>query len=111
MYILTGMSTLSIRIDEKVKAKAMKILRKKGLDVSTAVNVYLRGVIDEDENSCELCRKYLPDPSSPKGMKLLARWHRESAEALKGPSFNSFQEIMDDAFGNTKTKRARTQKK
>lgn len=104
------MSILSIRVEEKVKAKAMKILRKKGLDVSTAVNMYLREIIDADDAPCELCRKYLPKDTGPSSDKIRARLARESAEAVKGPSFRSFKALANDAWSNTKPNRARTDK-
>lgn len=39
------MTTLQIRIDEKTKARAKKILEKTGLDMSSAVKLFLQQTI------------------------------------------------------------------
>lgn len=43
------MNTLQIRIDEKTKIKAQKILQKMGLDMSTAVKLYFHQIIERKE--------------------------------------------------------------
>ncbi len=42
------MNTLQIRIDEKIKTKAQKILQKMGLDMSSAIKLYLNQIIQEE---------------------------------------------------------------
>ncbi len=39
------MATLQVRIDEKTKAKARKILEKTGLDMSSAIKLFLQQTI------------------------------------------------------------------
>lgn len=99
------MSILSIRVEEKVKAKAMKILKKKGLDVSTAVNMYLREIIDADDAPCELCRKYLPKDTDPSSKKIRARLARESAEAMRQSGMTARQ-VMDSIFGKQRMQKS-----
>ncbi len=41
------MNTLQIRIDEKTKIKAQKILQKMGLDMSSAIKLYFHQIIQE----------------------------------------------------------------
>ena len=41
------MTTLNVRVDEKIKIKAMEILANRGLNLSTGINVFLRQVIEE----------------------------------------------------------------
>lgn len=41
------MSTIQIRTDEKTKKVAMRILEKLGLDLSTAINMYLVQIIEK----------------------------------------------------------------
>lgn len=40
------MNTLQIRIDEKTKIKAQKVLHKVGLDMSTAVKLFFHQIIE-----------------------------------------------------------------
>ncbi len=39
------MTVINIRTDEAVKAKAQDVLHELGLDLSTAINIYLRQII------------------------------------------------------------------
>ena len=39
------MSTIQIRIDEKTKNSAKKIIEKMGMDISSAIKIYLRQII------------------------------------------------------------------
>lgn len=41
------MTTLQVRIDEKTKKAAQQILQKLGMDLSTAINIYLVQVIEQ----------------------------------------------------------------
>jgi len=41
------MSTIQIRIDEKTKKEAVKIFDKIGIDMSTAIKIYLKKIISE----------------------------------------------------------------
>ena len=38
-------STITVRVDEEIKREAGNIFREVGMDMSTAINVYLRQVI------------------------------------------------------------------
>ena len=40
-----GMSTIQIRIDEKTKKTAKKVLDEVGVDMSTAITVYLKQIV------------------------------------------------------------------
>ena len=42
------MSTIQVRTNEKTKKKAQKVLKSLGLDLSTAVNLYLVQIIVEE---------------------------------------------------------------
>lgn len=41
------MTTLQVRIDEKTKKSAQQILQKLGMDLSTAINIYLVQIIEQ----------------------------------------------------------------
>lgn len=40
-------STIQVRIDEKTKKSAQQILQKLGMDLSTAINIYLVQIIEQ----------------------------------------------------------------
>lgn len=42
------MSTIQIRVDEKTKAKARRVFKKMGLDVSSGVKLYLARVAQDE---------------------------------------------------------------
>ena len=69
---------LNIRIEENVKNKANKTLSSLGLDMSTAVKMFLNQVITENGL-----------PFTPtKNMDLIKeRWDRQTTEALKNGKF------------------------
>ena len=90
MYIVYHrlMTTLSIRIEENLKAKANKTLDKMGLDMSSAVKLFLNQVVKEDG---------LPFTPTNNHAVLKARWDREVAEALKnGKRYTSAKALLDD---------------
>lgn len=83
------MTTLNIRIEENIKNKANKTLSSLGLDMSTAVKIFLNQVITENG---------LPFTPSKKSNALLrAKWDKEVTEALKkGKRYTSAKELLDD---------------
>ncbi|MEK7107243.1 MAG: type II toxin-antitoxin system RelB/DinJ family antitoxin [Patescibacteria group bacterium] len=42
------MTTIQVRIDEKTKAKAKKVFRKMGLDMSSGVKLYLARIVQDE---------------------------------------------------------------
>ena len=74
LYILLCMTTLNIRIDEKTKSSAFKVLSKVGLDMSSAIKVFLSQVIIEGG---------LPFTPTTNAKEIRARWDREVARAKK----------------------------
>jgi DNA-damage-inducible protein J len=88
LYILAYMTTLSIRIDEKTKSHAFKVLKSIGLDMSSAVKVFLTQVIIE---------KGLPFTPTRSPKEIRAKWDREVARAMKsGKSFKTGREAIED---------------
>ncbi len=82
------MTTLTVRIDEKIKAKANKTFEKLGLDMSGAIKIFLNQVIKEDG---------LPFTPTNNDAVIKARWDKEVAYALKhGKSYKTAQELFDD---------------
>lgn len=82
------MTTLNVRIDEKVKKKANKTFAKLGLDMSGAIKLFLNQAIKEDG---------LPFTPTNNIAVIKARWDKEVAEALKsGKSYKTAQELHKD---------------
>ena len=82
------MSTLSIRIEEKTKKEATKTLEALGLDMSTAVKMFLNQVVIEQG---------IPFKPSRTPRQIRAEWDKEIAWALKhGKSYTSVSEMFDD---------------
>jgi DNA-damage-inducible protein J len=82
------MTTLNIRIEENIKAKANKTLSSLGLDMSTAVKMFLNQVITEDG---------LPFTPTKNIASIKAKWDKEIAHALKyGKSHKNARELFAD---------------
>lgn len=82
------MTTLNIRIDEKLKAKASKTFEDMGLDMSSAIKLFLTQSIKE---------KGLPFTPTNNDAIIRARLDKEVAYALKhGKRYATAQELFDD---------------
>jgi DNA-damage-inducible protein J len=81
------MTTISVRIDEKVKNAASKELIALGLDLSSGVNMFLRQVIKE---------RGLPFQPTSNPVLLKRKWDREVKEARKRKSYSSAKEMFAD---------------
>ena len=82
------MTTLNIRIEEKVKAKANKTLSALGLDMSSAVKLFLNQVITENG---------LPFTPTKNLASIKARWDKETAYAIKyGKVYKTGKEVLAD---------------
>ena len=78
----------SISIDADVKAKAQALFAEFGLDLSTAINIFLRQSIYEDRIPFEIQR------NEPNSITLAAMEAAEKDEDMHGP-FNSVSEMME----------------
>ena len=82
------MTTLNVRIEEKTKAQASKALEKMGLDMSSAVKLFLHQVIKEDG---------LPFTPTNNAAVIRARWDKQVADAIKhGKQYTSGAEALAD---------------
>lgn len=82
------MTTINVRIDEKIKIQAGKILSARGLNLSSGVNVFLRQVIEE---------KGLPFTPG-KSMLLREKYEKEIAQAKKGKTHKSAKSALNAAL-------------
>jgi DNA-damage-inducible protein J len=82
------MTTLNVRIEEKIKVRANKALAKVGLDMSSAVKIFLHQVIVEEG---------LPFTPTSNRHIIRARWDKEFEEATKtGKSYKNVHEMHRD---------------
>lgn len=78
-------TTISFRTDSDTKAAASELFKDLGLDMSTAINMFLRQAVTDNG---------LPfTPHRESRESVIAR---EEAEARIGESFNSVDELMAD---------------
>lgn len=81
-------SSLTIRVNKEVKAQAQQLFSELGLDMSTAINVFLRMAIN---------RRGLPFDvavEEPNEVTLAAMEQAENDEDMYGP-FDSVAEMME----------------
>ena len=82
------MTTLNMRIEENLKTKATKTLSGMGLDMSTAVKMFLHQVVIE---------KGLPFTPTCNEALLKARWDKGVSNAIKnGKSYKNGREVLAD---------------
>ena len=82
------MTTLNVRIEEKTKAQASKTLARLGLDMSSAVKIFLNQVVKEDG---------LPFVPTNNKAAIKAHWDKEVVEAVKyGKRYISAREALRD---------------
>lgn len=87
------MTTLSIRIEEKTKREANKTLKALGLDMSTAVKMFLNQVVLEQGIPFKISR-------NPKEIR--EEWDKEVEMALK---YGKRYDDVDEMFKNILKKR------
>ncbi|HVY72662.1 MAG TPA: type II toxin-antitoxin system RelB/DinJ family antitoxin [Candidatus Paceibacterota bacterium] len=82
------MSTLNVRIEEKTKRAASKVLADVGLDLSSGVKLFLTQVVTEQG---------LPFVPTKNSALIRARWDREAAEAIKsGKVYKNGEDVLKD---------------
>ena len=78
-------TTVNVRIDKKIKAEASKTLAGLGLDMSTAVKMFLYQVVTDQG---------IPFTPTKNPVAIRARWDAQVAEALKGPGYKTAKEAL-----------------
>lgn len=83
-------TTLSIRIEEKTKREASKTLNALGLDLSSAVKMFLNQVVIEQG---------IPFKPSRTPKQIREEWDKEVEWALKhGKRYSNTKEMFKDIF-------------
>ncbi len=80
-------STITVRVEEQTKKEASKIFKEVGLDMSTAINIFLKQVIRS---------KGLPFPVSAETPNAVTLNAIKEAEKGEMASFVSIDELMED---------------
>lgn len=84
-------STIQIRVDNKTKKAAKKTLEEMGLDMSSAVKLFLNNVIIQQKIPFEIRTKNGFTPERER------KYIREAEETLEyGKSYNDVDQMMDD---------------
>ena len=87
------MSTLSIRIEEKTKREANETLAALGLDMSSAVKMFLNQVVIEQG---------IPFKPTRTPRQIREEYDREGAWALKhGKRYTSAEKMLEDIMKET----------
>ncbi|MCR4285587.1 MAG: type II toxin-antitoxin system RelB/DinJ family antitoxin [Candidatus Kaiserbacteria bacterium] len=87
------MTTLNIRIEEKTKKEATKTLAALGLDMSSAVKMFLNQVVIEQG---------IPFKPSRTPREIREEWDKEVAWALKhGKSYTDVSKMFEDIMKET----------
>ena len=80
-------STITVRVEEKVKKAANDVFKEVGMDMSTAINVYLKQVIRSNGIPFTVSAD-IPNEVTIKAIK--------AAERGEMASFSSIDELMED---------------
>lgn len=83
------MTTINIRIEEMVKSEAGRTLASLGMDMSTAIKIFLNQVIIEGG---------LPFTPSTQRKAIRAMWDKEVEEAKKTKGFKSVNSAINHAI-------------
>lgn len=78
----------TISLDSEVKAQSQALLAEMGLDLSTAVGVFLRQMIRERRFPCEIAL------DTPNAVTLAAMEQARRGEEVYGP-FHSVEDLME----------------
>jgi DNA-damage-inducible protein J len=77
-------TTINIRIDKKIKKEAAYTLSELGLDMSTAVKMFLSQVVAEQG---------IPFTPKRSATAIRKEWDVQVNEALKGPRYKTAKEL------------------
>jgi addiction module RelB/DinJ family antitoxin len=86
---MSNTTTISIRTNPKIKSKAMKVLNDFGIDLSSAINMYLNEIAN---------KRIIPNSGFRYVPKhIMERWEDDVQDAIKnGKKFNNTKDLMRD---------------
>lgn len=80
------MTTIQLRIDEKTKRSAQRVLSELGLDMSTAIKAYLKQIVVHDGIPLKLVTKNGLTPAEEREIQRAAREARQRKNVTKALS-------------------------
>ncbi len=86
-------TTTTITIDSNIKAQAQELLADFGLDLSTAINIFLRQTVRENAIPFEITRN-VPNEETRRAIENV----RKGEGLSKG--FHSVSELMEDLYAD-----------
>ena len=88
MAILSD-TTITIRVNSTTKQQAQALFNDLGLDLSTAVNIFLRKAVSEERIPFEISKVHRPNQKTRRAINSVKKGKRLSKK------FNSVEEAMD----------------
>ena len=88
------MATIQVRTEKKLKESAQHILKELGLDLSTAINMYLVQIVIKNAIPFEIRTENGFTPSQERKMIREARWAKKY-----GKRYSSSEELFKDILG------------
>lgn len=85
----TNDTTMTIRTNSKVKQSAASLFDELGLDMSTAINIFLRECIRKDGIPFEVSRKEIPNRKTRRAIK-----NAINDKNMVGP-FETYEELLE----------------
>lgn len=86
----------NISIDEDIKSKAQELFADLGIDLSTAINIFLRQSVRENAIPFSIQRE-VPNADTIAAMREVEEM-KKHPEAYK--SYSSFSELLDEVLNN-----------
>ena len=84
-----SISTISIRVDSELKRKAQQIFKKMGLNMTSAIELFLNNTVKDEE---------LPLIPNKETMEALKEYEEMKNNPEKYKRYSSFKEAMKDVF-------------
>lgn len=78
-------TTVNVRLEKKIKIEASKTLARLGLDMSTAVKMFLYQVVADQG---------IPFTPTKNPASIRARWDAQVKEALKRPGYKTAKDAL-----------------
>ena len=84
-----SISTISIRVDSELKRKAQQIFKKMGLNMTSAIELFLNNTVKDEE---------LPLIPNKETIEALKEYEEMKNNPEKYKRYSSFKEAMKDVF-------------
>jgi len=99
IYVRTGGTTMAkvstnINLDADLKRSAQLLLKDLGMDLTTAVTIFLRQTVRDQAIPFQISR----DIPNAQTLAALQEYEEMKAHPEKYPSYSSFEEAMKDVF-------------